>query len=119
MKPTLEILKQESKRLLFEDHDECIIYPGYKDKDGYRHFQFRQNTIKYNIQAHRAAYMMYNNIELNTDQIIMHMCDNPSCINPKHLKLGTHYDNVQDRVSKKRSASGKRNGRYTHGKYAS
>jgi len=43
--------------------------------------------------------------------IIRHLCNNPSCINPEHLKIGTHYDNVQDRVKSNRSAIGSNNGR--------
>ena len=43
--------------------------------------------------------------------VIRHTCDNRKCINPEHLLLGTHQDNVKDRVKRGRSAKGKKNGR--------
>ena len=44
------------------------------------------------------------------DQVVLHTCDNKRCINPEHLKLGTHADNSADMVSKKRQATGERCG---------
>ena len=43
--------------------------------------------------------------------VVRHTCDNKLCINPDHLVLGTHNDNVQDRVNRNRSAKGENNGR--------
>lgn len=45
------------------------------------------------------------------DLQVLHQCDNPICINPEHLFLGTHEDNMKDRNSKKRQAKG-----VSHGK---
>lgn len=106
-----------NKRVLLIPNSECFTFKGYKDQHGYISFQFRNNGKKCNISAHRASYMIDKNENIITDDVIMHSCDNPSCINPNHLTKGTHYDNVQDRVSKNRSAVGIRNGRYRHGKY--
>jgi len=59
---------------------------------------------------HRYMYAQkYGHI--TSDDIIRHICDNPMCINPDHLVKGTHNDNVQDRVSRNRSAIGVRHGR--------
>ena len=105
------------KKIISILNSDCITIKGYKDSLGYVQFQFRYNGIKKNISAHRASYMLNFNKEINKNDVIMHKCDNPSCVNPMHLKKGTHNDNVQDRVKKGRSATGRSNGRYVHGKY--
>jgi len=41
---------------------------------------------------------------------VLHRCDNPACINPEHLFLGTHTENMRDRDSKNRQPRGERQG---------
>ena len=60
--------------------------------------------------AHRVAYELEHG-EVTDDLLVCHKCDVPLCVRPSHLFLGTHADNVQDRVNKGRSAVGVRNGR--------
>jgi len=57
---------------------------------------------------HRWVYSVYHNIPMSDldGYIVRHRCDNPRCINPLHLGLGTTQDNVDDRVSRGRSVSG-------------
>jgi len=51
--------------------------------------------------AHRISYIIKNRY-IPKDMIICHKCDNPSCINPNHLFVGTYSDNAKDAVSKGR-----------------
>lgn len=51
--------------------------------------------------AHRLSYII-NNGEIPKDKEILHICDNRKCINPKHLRLGTRKDNIQDMIKKGR-----------------
>lgn len=120
MIPTLEILKENLFKFPVDFNSmsmECINFPSYKDRDGYGQFQFRHNGLKYNIQAHRAVYSIHYHERLKQEDVILHTCDNPACVNILHLKKGSHEENVQDRVNKNRSAVGTKNGRYRDGKH--
>lgn len=105
------------KRIVLIENSDCFTMKGYLDADGYVSFQFRYKGIKKNIIGHRASYIIHNEEAILTNDVIMHSCDNPCCVNPKHLKKGTHDTNNKDRQSKGRCARGINNGRYTHGKY--
>jgi len=52
-------------------------------------------------QAYRVAYRIYCG-PIEKGQVIMHTCDNPCCVNPKHLRTGTQYDNIHDMIAKGR-----------------
>jgi len=58
---------------------------------------------------HRMSFRVFNG-KIPKDLQVRHTCDNPKCVHPKHLILGVNNDNVQDRVSRKRSALGEDSG---------
>lgn len=67
--------------------------------------------------AHRVAYALSRGIDplsLTRRDHIRHSCDNRPCGNPRHLSNGTTQQNTADRVARKRSATGLRNGMHTH-----
>lgn len=55
------------------------------------------------VSAHRVAYYLFYRVDPKELQVLHH-CDNPNCVNPKHLFLGTNSDNIADKVSKGRQA---------------
>lgn len=82
-------------------NDKCWEFTGFKNKDGYGIMSKGHSKLG---SAHRISYEMHIGIIPN-GMVIMHSCDNPSCCNPAHLKIGTQNDNIQDMVSKKRNVS--------------
>lgn len=52
--------------------------------------------------AHRVSWQMHNGKQVPDGMFVMHSCDNPGCVNPKHLSVGTPRDNFNDMVSKGR-----------------
>ena len=114
----MEIVESVVKRIkeYLKETEECIEYP-ILNKDGYGEMQTYLLGKKKHYLMHRVSFQIFSGIDISSDNIICHKCDNPSCINPKHLVLGTHLENIKDRVIKNRSAKGKNNGRYKHGAY--
>lgn len=56
------------------------------------------------VYAHRLAYCEANNLALEdiSGLVVRHKCDNPPCVNPEHLEVGTHADNIRDRDARGR-----------------
>lgn len=83
--------------------DECWEWKSYFDKDGYGVMRF--HIVKLNkrvgVRTHRISYFLHHR-ELVEDMCVCHHCDNPKCVNPKHLFLGTQGDNTHDRDIKGR-----------------
>ncbi len=71
---------------------------------GYGTFRVKDKKIF----SHRFSYEYYVH-KIPHGMLVCHSCDNPKCVNPKHLWIGTHADNMKDMVSKGRHASQKIN----------
>ncbi len=61
------------------------------------------------ILAHRLSYLLFYG-PITEDMDVCHKCDNPGCVNPEHLFLGTAKTNISDSIKKKRFQKGERNG---------
>lgn len=75
----------------------CWIWQGNCFNSGYGRFFCHQKVFR----AHRVSYFLYNGT-LSNEKFICHRCDNPKCVNPKHLFEGTALENCKDRDKKGR-----------------
>jgi len=114
-RPALEQLlaRADSFWARLKPNGECLEYDGPRNTGDHQHglFLFALDKVKYRQSAHRAAYMLHHRVDLTPEQVVRHRCDNPACANPAHLDIGTHADNVADRVLRGRSATHERHGR--------
>ncbi len=83
----------------------CLLYVGSRDRDGYGRV-LRVAISRSPFQAHRYAWLLTHG-ELPAGKVVMHTCDNPPCVEPTHLVLGTQGDNIADRDAKGRHHPGR------------
>ena len=76
----------------------CWHYKGCTDHDGYGRFEFCGRKVG----THRLAWLVCEGT-IPIGLCVCHSCDNPQCVNPDHLWLGTNADNMRDKCSKGRS----------------
>lgn len=88
----------------------CWIWRGTRLPRGYGRYSPRHGRTVY---AHRLAYELQGE-RIPDGLIVCHHCDTPSCVNPAHLFVGTHQDNVDDCVRKKRMHLGNKHGLRLH-----
>lgn len=88
--------------------DDCWLWISGMS-NGYGRFGIRQGVIEY---AHRMAWLLTKG-PIPDGLFACHKCDNPRCVNPAHLFLGTHLDNIADRDAKGRVAKGDKAGART------
>lgn len=84
----------------------CWNFAGCKAHDGYG----RVKRGGKNLMAHRYALSEYLGRPLKDGCVVLHSCDNPSCINPEHLSEGTQADNIRDCIAKGRAKGRGRGG---------
>lgn len=88
---------------------DCWEWKGAKYRGGYGHFRLKVNGVWKMYKAHRFSYEWHKGT-IGKNLCVCHSCDNPKCVNPEHLFLGTVQDNNLDKFLKGRHDYGIKNG---------
>lgn len=81
--------------------DACWLWTGCRNRLGYGRIACGGVTFN-SILANRASWILHFG-PIPEGKCVLHSCDNPPCVNPNHLFLGTHDDNMKDMVLKERA----------------
>ena len=92
------LLERLLNKVIVNDVTDCWEWQGGKNNIGYGLIRDEKRMRT----AHRVSYEEHNNIQIPKNLVTMHSCDNPCCVNPSHLSLGTRSDNTRDMINKGR-----------------
>ena len=81
-----------------EKTSSCWLWIGALNTQGYGNFW---DGTRYR-RAHHVALELATGVPVPKDTVVLHICDNPRCVNPAHLQVGTQQDNIHDMIRKGR-----------------
>lgn len=83
--------------------DDCWLWTASSKNNKAGYGSIWDKEQQKNLLAHRVSYELANG-PIPAGKVVMHTCDNPKCVNPRHLMLGTDKQNGEDKARKGRSA---------------
>lgn len=83
--------------------DECWLWSGRLEKDGYGRIRVGGGSAP-RIPVHRLSAMIHFG-PFDRRAMVLHSCDVRNCCNPRHLRIGDHAENMQDRTDRARSSN--------------
>jgi hypothetical protein len=86
-------------KVIRKDDSECWEWLGAKNNRGYGQLRVNHKSVL----AHRLSVLISTGEPPPESLLVCHHCDNPGCVNPKHLFVGTYSDNVVDMYNKGRN----------------
>ena len=101
-KSTSTLLERLLNKVIIDKNTDCWEWQGGKNNIGYGMIRDEDKMRT----THRVSYEEHNDTIIPKGKVVMHTCDNRSCVNPDHLIQGTQQQNMRDMVNKGRSLSG-------------
>lgn len=107
--PSIPFKSRISEGVNVDDKSGCWNWKGNINNSGYGSVSVSKGSRdkKVTMRTHRMSWIAFNG-DIPAGMHVLHKCDNRTCVNPEHLFLGTHRDNMQDMMQKGRHASQKR-----------
>lgn len=99
MRKTRPVLERFEEKFMPEPNSGCWLWIACQQGDGKAYGCFYLNGKR--EQAHRVSVMLYRGVKLGP-ALVLHKCDNPACVNPGHLKIGTQSENIFQAVARGR-----------------
>lgn len=106
MRKIRTIKERFDEKYVIDDTTNCWNWTASKWAGG-RYGKIHSDKIRGDVAAHRISYEIHKG-EIPKGMEILHECDNSLCVNPDHLRIGTHQDNMNDMVKRKRHGAGER-----------
>jgi len=97
---TKSILSRFWNKINILGDNDCWVWLACCDAQGYGRFRFNEENNK----ASRVMWIITQG-KIPKNKHVLHKCDNPKCVNPNHLFLGTHADNMKDMKQKNRQGN--------------
>lgn len=95
----ISLLDRLLNKIIIDQNTDCWEWQGGKNNIGYGLIRDGDRMRL----THRVSYEEHNQKLIPKYMCVCHSCDNRSCVNPKHLWVGTMYDNMHDMIKKGRS----------------
>jgi hypothetical protein len=106
------LIQRISESYIEDKETGCWNWQKKLDKKGYGRIRVKDTNSKDRMMlAHRASFEVHHG-QIPSSTLVCHKCDNPRCVNPSHMFIGTHKDNSDDKINKGRDrhATGEENG---------